>query len=86
MNNIVNFPTSPSGNHCPIFKQVAIVHIVSMTRQGRRYFSLDELYFTLAARTDAEKNGIQWAIAHAKEKGMITSTRERGFYKINRQP
>ena len=84
MNNIINFPTSQSERHCAIFRKAADVQIAALIRQGRRFFSLDELYFILAARTDAEKNGMQRAIANAKEKGLISSTKERAYYKINR--
>jgi predicted transcriptional regulator len=83
MNNIITFPTSISTRHCPIFRKAADVQIVSFIRQKRRFFCLDELYCILSAVTAAEKNGIQWAIANAKEKGLISSTGERSFYKIN---
>ena len=53
----------------------------ALIRKGRRFICLDELYDVLAAESDPEKNGVQWAVSGAKERGLIKSTKTQGFYK-----
>lgn len=80
--NIIAFPTSESGRHCKAYKKAADVLIVALIRKGRRFICLDELYDLLATESAAEQNGIQFAVAEAKEKNLIASTKTQGFYKV----
>jgi hypothetical protein len=82
LSNIITFPTSQSGRYCKTYEKAADVLICALIRKERRFICLDELYDTLAAESDSEKNGIQWAVSGAKEKGLIGSTKTQGFYKI----
>ena len=79
---IVKFSTSQSGRYCKSYEKAANVLICALIRKGRRFICLDELYDILAVESDSEKNGIQWAICEAKQKGLIISTKTQGFYKI----
>ena len=80
--NVIVFPTSESGRHCKAYKKAADVLIVSLIRKGRRFICLDELYDILSTESAAEQNGVQFAVAEAKEKNLIVSTKTQGFYKV----
>lgn len=80
---VIKFPTSTSGDYCKAYNTAAYVLINSLIRKGRKFISLDELYDTLSANTDYEKNGILWGVRDAKKKGLITSTQTRGYYQNN---
>ncbi len=80
--NVVTFPTSKSGRYCKSYEKAADVLICALIRNGRKFVCLDELYYTLAAESDPEKNGVLWAVRGAKERELIESTKTQGFYKI----
>jgi hypothetical protein len=80
--NVITFPTSKSGRYCKSYELATDVLICALIRNGRRFICLDELYDVLAAESDSEKNGVQWAVSGAKERGLIKSTKTQGFYKI----
>jgi hypothetical protein len=78
----LSFPTSDSGRYCKSYERAADVLINALIRKGRRFIALDELYDIFSAESHYEKNGIQWAVCEAKEKGLISSTKTQGFYKV----
>jgi len=82
ISNIISFPISQSGRYCKSYEKAADVLICALIRKGRRFICLDELYDLLATESDSERNGVQWAVCEAKERGLITSTKTQGFYKV----
>lgn len=80
--NVIQFPTSASGDYCKAYDRAAFVLINSLVLQGRKFICLDELYHQLSAQTDDQKNGILWAVRNAKKKGLITSTQTQGYYQV----
>jgi len=80
--NIISFPTSASGDYCKAYNDAAFVLITSLTNRGRKFICLDELYHTLSAKTDDQKNGVLWGVRDAKKKGLIAKTETLAYYRV----
>jgi len=80
---MITFPVSQSKRHCSSYQRSGDVYIASLYQQGRRFCCLDEMYAVLGAKTSAERNGIQYSVMKAKIHGLLSSTKEKGFYKVN---
>ena len=74
--------TCDSGDSNNNFKIGAIIVINGLVKSGREYITLCELYLTLGADTESQKNGVRWGVRAAKESGIIISTERRAVYEV----
>ena len=74
--------TGSTGRYCKESLLAGEVLIQALARKGREYITLSELYDTLGAEFNTERNGIQFAVEWAKRENLIRNTNERGVYAV----
>ena len=77
-------PSGELGLYSKEFDLAGRVLIMARVNDGQDYITLEYLYTTLGATTDAQRNSALWAVQRAKDAEIIVRTDLKGVYKVVR--
>lgn len=83
-----NASSGSDGRYNRYFDIAGKILILAKIDQGSKYILLQDLYFTLGAKTNSSKNGVQWSVCEAKESGLISKIEgmQEVYKVVNPQP
>ncbi len=82
MNAAIAKTTGVAGIYTKAYDTAGQVIIEAMIKRGEQVIYLRDLYYTLGADTAEKQNGVLWAVRHAKDRGDIANSSERGMYRV----
>ena len=85
MTNIQNAITGTTQQYNKLYDAAGKMVINAKIKQGADYILLEDIYTTLGAETETEKNGIRWSVRRAKEAKVLANVAGyRGLYQVVR--
>jgi hypothetical protein len=85
MTNSKNFNFDETGiddGYCKAFDVAGRVIIRALVSEGYDFITLTQLYKITGAVRPSYRNGVRWAVRHAKDNGLLMKTKTNGVYEV----